>query len=241
MTIQGIRKAVAAPTPPLARRDPKEVKRRPPSLGADQFVRTAPSPGTSTAAGREALTAQLVAASDRLLWETNPSEKVRLLSTVARLRTDAGADFVKKSYVDGIGKLSPPRQEALARVFQSLLAASPLPGTAALSPAKHAELVDFVCKEFETGGRNADVRQQLGYVLGSSQTEIGADAIIKEYRAHPATGGMAVHRGLFLLSYCPMEKVSAFLATEYERLAGNEAARQQVLEALQEQVMIVMP
>ncbi len=44
---------------------------------------------------------------------------------------------------------------------------------------------------------------------------------------------MSLNKPLMVLGLCPAPKVVDFLTGEYERLAGNEAARIQVLETLQ--------
>lgn len=196
-------------------------------IPADTFARSAPA--------REGLAPQLAAAFDRLDWKAAPAEKIRLLVTIAQLRSDAAADVVLRGYREGLAQVAPVRQAGLARTFQSLVSGGPRPA-GGLSAAKHAEVVALLVREFERGGRDPDVRLQLGYGLALSGSEAGADALIAEYRRQPATGAETIHRPLLMLSQAGHPKVSAFLVGEYERLTGNGAARALVLEALMVQL-----
>lgn len=202
----------------------------PSAMPSDSFVRG----GASTRLGvadRERLATRLIGDMEKLTWAANPSEKLRLLATIADLRVDAVVPVVTREYAAGIATATSARQLAFAKVFYNLVPPAVQPGDRALSPAARDEAVAFMLKEFKA--RAGDIHHVLGCGLALAQTDAAVAAIIKDYQATPATGAMSLNKPLLVLGLCPVPQVVDFLTGEYERLSGNEAARIQVLETLQ--------
>lgn len=192
--------------------------------------RMALASAASSTTSREWLAARLLKSFERLSWQANPLDKLRLLSALAATHTDTAADVIKRAYVEDLGSLSALYQEALTLRFRSLLAIPTTPGVEPLGEAKREAIAAFLAKEYASPTVAANLRQVLGSALAASQTDTATDALIKAYRATSADRRTGI---LVQMSLCGTARMAGFLADEFDRLPEGED-RRDVMSTLQE-------